>query len=470
MMSCMVATVMMNCWAAAGTTGCMAVLVKMNCEDELQGGTGRDSLGGGLGNDRLQGGAGGDSLGGGLGNDRLQGGAGGDSLYGGLGDDEVQGGEGGENFYYTGGADTLLGGPGNDSFTFGTGDRFYPTPSSPGYPSYIRDIILIDGGEGLDVLEFGVGSRGSEEPYIIDMTREKSISDNTGSIRNIERITVDGLSIVFLVDNMDFSTVPIIEWTQFFQPYVGIRGTDDDNHIIGHQKDSVSIYGGAGDDVLKGRWLDGDSGDDILTAIGTKRYFLEGGVGNDRLVGSEVGGQLDGGLGRDILIGGSSKDLLNGGSGSDILSGGMDRFYFVPGGGQDRITDLEVGDMLILYDVDPVLFSQAAVGGNYEIRYGNGDRLTIEGLEGIECREGTVKDIVHKYTVELMEKNRRYGGEDLKNAQSATLSYYGIKSALKEYGYYIDLFSGRVDLDYRLMNENDVDDMILIIENISRKE
>ena len=91
----------------------------------------------------------------------------------------------------------------------------------------------------------------------------------------------------------------------------------------------------------------------------------------------------------------------------------------------------------------------------------------MDGLEGIKCREGTVKDIAPKHTVELMEENRRRGGEELKNAQGATLSYYGLKYSIKEYLYiYFNLLSGWVDLDYRLMNENDIDDMILIIEYI----
>ena len=49
---------------------------------------------------------------------------------------------------------------------------------------------------------------------------------------------------------------------------------------------------------------------------------LEGGNGNDILLGMEGNDNLYGGTGRDILIGGNGIDLLEGGDGEDILIGG----------------------------------------------------------------------------------------------------------------------------------------------------
>ena len=73
----------------------------------LLGGTGRDWLVGGPGDDVLDGGAGNDRLFGGDGDDLLDGGAGGDKLDGGAGDDSLCGGVG---------KDAVTGGAGNDLF------------------------------------------------------------------------------------------------------------------------------------------------------------------------------------------------------------------------------------------------------------------------------------------------------------------------------------------------------------------
>jgi uncharacterized delta-60 repeat protein len=68
-----------------------------------------------------------------------------------------------------------------------------------------------------------------------------------------------------------------------------------------------TLYGAAGDDVLFG----GDGDDDLL-----------GGDGNDVLVGGWGDDNLCGGSGRDLIIGGQDNDDLAGGSDEDILIGG----------------------------------------------------------------------------------------------------------------------------------------------------
>jgi uncharacterized delta-60 repeat protein len=68
-----------------------------------------------------------------------------------------------------------------------------------------------------------------------------------------------------------------------------------------------TLYGAAGDDVLLG----GDGNDDLL-----------GGDGNDVLVGGWGDDNLCGGNGRDLIIGGQDDDDLAGGLDEDILIGG----------------------------------------------------------------------------------------------------------------------------------------------------
>jgi Tol biopolymer transport system component len=87
------------------------------------------------------------------------------------------------------------------------------------------------------------------------------------------------------------------------------------------------IFGTEGPDVLTGTPLAdvilGLGGNDRLTAV--PQVFsgdtLEGGTGDDVLVGSVESDTLDGGAGNDLLIGGASGDLLVGGPGRDDIRG-----------------------------------------------------------------------------------------------------------------------------------------------------
>jgi Ca2+-binding RTX toxin-like protein len=105
-----------------------------------------------------------------------------------------------------------------------------------------------------------------------------------------------------------------------------------------------NIVGGAGDDSLSGNnqstalqgQLDGGPGND--TIIGSQGAdFLQGGDGTDRIAGL---------AGEDILLGGSGDDTLNGGAGfdqvggmdgNDILFGGPDGDFVGGGAGDDQM-------------------------------------------------------------------------------------------------------------------------------------
>jgi hypothetical protein len=78
--------------------------------------------------------------------------------------------------------------------------------------------------------------------------------------------------------------------------------------------DGVFSIGGPGDDRLiaprnSGGILEGGPGDDVL--IGGSRDLLYGGGGNDRLAAGDGRDQLIGGPGRDLLSGGRGRDHIN---------------------------------------------------------------------------------------------------------------------------------------------------------------
>ena len=57
----------------------------------------------------------------------------------------------------------------------------------------------------------------------------------------------------------------------------------------------------------------------VSTVLGAA--YVDGGAGDDRIVGNGFGDTLLGGDGNDQLVGGSGADSLLGGSGNDSLSG-----------------------------------------------------------------------------------------------------------------------------------------------------
>ena len=76
---------------------------------------------------------------------------------------------------------------------------------------------------------------------------------------------------------------------------------------------------------------------------------INGGNGNDLLVGGTGNDTINGGNGDDNLDGGTGNDTLIGGSGNDLLTGGKgaDTFVLSNSSGFDRITDFGNGNDVI---------------------------------------------------------------------------------------------------------------------------
>ena len=93
------------------------------------------------------------------------------------------------------------------------------------------------------------------------------------------------------------------------------------------------LTGGDGEDVLQGSrsraavpvvYLDGGQGDDTLIGSDVDGYtdVLLGQEGNDSIIGLRGPNRMEGGSGSDTLVGGFNNDTLFGGSGEDLLVGG----------------------------------------------------------------------------------------------------------------------------------------------------
>jgi Ca2+-binding RTX toxin-like protein len=94
-----------------------------------------------------------------------------------------------------------------------------------------------------------------------------------------------------------------------------VDGGDGNDRLIGGSGPDMLI-GGPGNDLLAGQ-----GGDDTLFGgLGTDD--LHGGAGNDIILAGDESDIAHGGTGRDLIIGGYASDLLNGGADDDILIGG----------------------------------------------------------------------------------------------------------------------------------------------------
>ncbi|WP_313807401.1 cadherin domain-containing protein [Sphingobium sp.] len=155
---------------------------------------------------------------------------------------------------------------------------------------------------------------------------------------------------------------------------------------IDYAKD-VLIQGGEGNDIIIGGAgkdnLQGDGGNDII--FGWRGSdTISGGAGDDILYGDDLGyngisgdDTLDGGSGDDTLDGGSGNDQLYGGRGKDKLSGGDGNDMLYGGAGDDSLAG-GAGDDILYGDDDTVSGSDVLHGdaGNDQL-YGGlaGDEL-----------------------------------------------------------------------------------------------
>ncbi|KAA1052536.1 FG-GAP-like repeat-containing protein [Azospirillum argentinense] len=329
-------------------------------DDNLSGGTGNDTLSGGDGNDTLDGGAGANTLIGGAGNDvylvddtrdvvreSVAGGI--DEVrttliayalgaeierltFTGIGDFKgtgntlnnlIVGGAGNDTLTGGDGADTLIGGDGDDRFYFDAADA--PLQGGAGF-----DTAVVQGniGASLDLaacsIEQAYGGGGNDSLI------------GTGALLGLAINGRDGDDLIL--------------GSAFNDTLTGSNGSDtliagDGDDVLYIDADDALVSGGAGFDTV---YVQGDgnltldltasgiervfsgSGNDILTATGSVTLVeINGGAGDDLLVGSAFDDTLRGDAGDDTLFGGAGNDVLVGGGGSNVLFGGAgdDRLY-----------------------------------------------------------------------------------------------------------------------------------------------
>ena len=124
-------------------------------------------------------------------------------------------------------------------------------------------------------------------------------------------------------------------------------GKGFDKAIFGNANNRIDLrstraqYTGEGFDTLINiEAVNGGGGDDLIIGNALAN-LLEGGSGDDKLYGLNGDDRLDGGSGDDRLVGGLGQDVMTGGRGKDT-------FYVGHGGDVDMITDFrDFGDEVV---------------------------------------------------------------------------------------------------------------------------
>lgn len=322
------------------------LIVGTDAADDLRGGDNDDVLLGGKGNDKLDGGSGKDLVGGMDGDDTIlvSGDSSGDGFDGGADNDTLRV-VGNSPLILSGFSTTgnsiefidannvvLNGTKGDNTFDFaGNLQIFNLFESINGldgkdklYGSALGE--KLDGGNGDDVLEglngedILIGGAGNDQilgggdndliVVQIDYAEDDVIDGGSG----FDTIVVLTLAPTTL-KNFDAAAADIEAWSGNFN---NLQGTDAKNvfDLSGLQKVSAinAIDGGFGNDLIIGSPFD----DNILGGFGDDD--LRGGDGNDKIEGGGGKDKLDGGDDNDTLNGSRDADEINGGSGIDTIT------------------------------------------------------------------------------------------------------------------------------------------------------
>ncbi|MBW1951291.1 MAG: hypothetical protein JRJ18_17495, partial [Deltaproteobacteria bacterium] len=158
-----------------------------------------------------------------------------------------------------------------------------------------------------------------------------------------------------------------------------------------------TLYGGSGDDILEAGWgagdrLYGEAGQDVLYGSDDGADTLEGGSGNDRLFGLSGNDVMAGGPGDDIMEGGPGDDLLQGDEGSDLIVGGADHDILY--GHNDAVSP---DDDAVDYIYGDFGASEVTAGSGQDAIYGGGgnDLLFGEGQDDDIISGGDPSDLVN---------------------------------------------------------------------------
>ena len=328
-----------------------------NDNDSVSGGEGADSIGGGNGDDYVFGRGGDDIVSGELGADDVYGGAGFDyteyrnrtasvtvglgniaddgeigegdnirndveGIVGGSGDDELGAdnsnldpslgvvliGNGGDDLLVGfGGNDTLIGGDGSDTLQGQGGSDFL-------YAQQGQDDVL-DGGDGFDsaVVDTGDSPANIEEIVNDDIVGDPELRGTGTATLSDGVLTLNGTGGTdrFTIQTSVDDTGLFVR--EAFENSSGVLDILAVSRFNRSDVNTVVMNGNAGDDLLA-----------VLGNLGLDSVDINGGTGDDTIIGSLDDDNISDGEGDDFIFARAGNDVITSNGGKDYLSGGDD--------------------------------------------------------------------------------------------------------------------------------------------------
>jgi Ca2+-binding RTX toxin-like protein len=267
---------------------------------------------------------------------------------GGAGDDFLVGGDGNDVLIGGDGNDIVIGGRGNDTVLLGAGDDTFAW--NPGDGSDV-----VEGQGGFDTMQFNGANISERFDLSANGSRlrfTRDVGTVTMDVNGVERVDVAALGGADTVNvgnlaatdvkevNVDLAAVPRGNDGDGQVDSVVVAGTNradsinvsgsDGNVAVSGLSAVVNIRGVESTDQLTVKALRGNDTMNASTLQTAMQLTLDGGNGNDQIVGSP---------GADMLIGGDGNDFVDGGRGDDavFLGNGDDTFVWNPGEGSDLV-------------------------------------------------------------------------------------------------------------------------------------
>jgi Ca2+-binding RTX toxin-like protein len=253
---------------------------------------------------------------GGDGNDTIVGSDGDDTILGGRGTDVALMGHGDDTFIWNpgDGNDTVEGQDGNDTLLFnganiaekidisanGSRVRFTRDVASITMDVHGTEHVVFNALGGVDLVTVNDLSGTDTTQVDVNLAAMAGGTAGDGSADNVIVNGTSGADVAELIG--DASGIQVIG----LAATVSVTGTEA-------ALDTITIQGGAGDDVIE------------ATAVqaGAAKLVLDGGEGNDVVIGSAGDDVLIGGEGDDILIGGGGHDTFMAGPGDNVVIQGF---------------------------------------------------------------------------------------------------------------------------------------------------
>ncbi len=284
----------------------------------------------------------------------LDGGDGKDFLFGSRGDDTILGGEGDDRIAAGDGDDDVIGGRGDDIAVLGAGDDSFDWDPGEGNDA-------IDGGAGIDTLDFEAADV-NEQISIAAEGAQAVLLRDVGAVRMemdaVERIDLrvfggtDEVTVRDLGDTDLTEVVIDLSGPDGAEDLVIVEGTEGaDDVTISAEAGAIVVSGlsatirivgsEAGADQFVFRGFGGDDRIDAAALSGIE-LFVQGGAGDDLILGSAFGDTLSGDEGDDVILADGGNDSAFGGSGDDVLDGGAGFDTLTGGAGDDVLLNGEI--------------------------------------------------------------------------------------------------------------------------------